>query len=406
MDSKLSQNVTVIDLDSRYRQLVYALPAAVYTCDPEGYVKIYNKAAVDLWGREPEIGRDLWCGSWKIYKPDGSPLPLDQCPMAIALKEARPVHGAEIIVERPDGEKRVVLPHPRPIFDEAGNVVEAVNMLVDITDHKERQQKEKAKLERLVSLRTRELRKINSELERSNQELEQYAYVASHDLQEPLRKILTFSNLMHERHAGELDGEALKILNKIEGSAKRMTQLIKDLLTFSRLSQKEPEFFKTDLNYVLSKVRTDFEILINQKHATITNDPLPVVDAIPVQIEQLFNNLVGNALKFSSPQRPPAVHISARPLSKEEVLKKYDLSGSEEYYDIVVKDNGIGFHPRYAETIFEIFNRLKENPNTEGSGIGLALCRKIALNHKGHIFAIGHENQGAEFHLIFPATTP
>jgi PAS domain S-box-containing protein len=132
------QEVQLFELlhEQRYRQLIQGLPAAIYTCDAGGRVLLYNKAAVVLWGREPEVGKDLWCGSWRIYNTDGTLLPLDTCPMAIALKEGRPVFGEEIIIERPDGTRRNVLPHPKPIFNEAGMIVEAVNMLIDITEHK------------------------------------------------------------------------------------------------------------------------------------------------------------------------------------------------------------------------------------------------------------------------------
>ncbi len=121
---------------SRYRDLIQSLPAAVYTCDAQGRIQLYNQAAVSLWGREPEIGKDLWCGSWKIYRPDGTPLPLDECPMAVTLREGRAVRGEEIIIERPDGSKRHVVPHPDPIRDASGTVIGAVNMLIDVTEHK------------------------------------------------------------------------------------------------------------------------------------------------------------------------------------------------------------------------------------------------------------------------------
>jgi PAS domain S-box-containing protein len=120
--------------EARYRQFIHALPAAVYTCDEHGRVTLYNQAAAALWGREPEIGRDLWCGSWKIYRPNGTPLPLDECPMAVTLREGRPIEGEEIIIERPDGTKRHILPHPQPIRNSSGNIAGAVNMLIDITD--------------------------------------------------------------------------------------------------------------------------------------------------------------------------------------------------------------------------------------------------------------------------------
>lgn len=133
---RLWQEQALRHSEARYRDLIQALPAAVYTCDERGRITLYNQAAVALWGREPEIGRDLWCGSWKIYRPDGQPLPLDECPMALTLREGRPIRGREIVIERPDGTKRHVLPHPEPIWDDAGKVMGAVNMLVDITETK------------------------------------------------------------------------------------------------------------------------------------------------------------------------------------------------------------------------------------------------------------------------------
>jgi len=129
-------------IEGSYRELIQGLPAAVYTCDAQGCIVLYNQAAVDLWGRKPEIGKDQWCGSWRIYRPDGSPLPLDECPMAVCLREGRAVRGEEIVIERPDGSRRHVLPHPEPLFDASGAVVGAVNMLIDIT---ERQEAERAR---------------------------------------------------------------------------------------------------------------------------------------------------------------------------------------------------------------------------------------------------------------------
>lgn len=138
----------------RYHQLIQALATAIYICDKEGYIKFYNKAAIDLWGRTPEIGKDLWCGSWKIFTPDGVPMSFDDCPMAKALREGRPVRGEDILIERPDGVRLHVMPYPDPIFDSSGNIVEAVNVLVDITELKKKEEelrKNKLLLKQIVS---------------------------------------------------------------------------------------------------------------------------------------------------------------------------------------------------------------------------------------------------------------
>lgn len=393
------------DIDDRYRQLVQSLPVAVYTCDAQGYVKLYNEAAVHLWGQEPVPGKALWCGAWKVFRADGSPLPLDSCPMAIALREGRPVYGYEIVVQRPDGTKRNVLPHPRPIFDESGKVVEVVNMLVDVTDQRRRDKQEKDKLEKLVQKRTKDLQKLNFELERSNDELEQYAYVASHDLQEPLRKIQTFANLIKIRHGNSLEEDAKHSLEKILSSANRMTKLINDLLKLSRLSENGQPFMQTDLNDTLNKVTADFEVIIKQKNATIINSGLPIIEAIPLQISQLFHNLLGNSLKFSGDSLP-VIRISSQLLFNDELRQYPKLDQKKQYVKIMFKDNGIGFDPDYSEQIFNLFSRLNGRSMIEGSGIGLALCRKIASNHHGYIFAESKENEGASFFILLPVHQP
>jgi PAS domain S-box-containing protein len=174
--SKIARDITerkkaeavIEEIHQRYRQLVHGLSAAVYTCDAEGHVMLYNEAAVALWGREPKVGKDLWCGSWRIYEPDGTPLPLESCPMALAIRERRPIRGREIVVERPDGTRANVLPYPTPICDAAGAMIGAVNMLVDIT---ERKQTEAA----LEELREKVRRANVSSLQNANAQRRRYA---------------------------------------------------------------------------------------------------------------------------------------------------------------------------------------------------------------------------------------
>ena len=180
-------------------QIINNLPCPVYICDELGYITQYNQPAADLWGREPEIGKDLWCGSWKIYNNDGSLMGLDECPMAMALKQGILVYGREIIIERPDSSRRNVAPYSKPLMNGSGEVVGAINMLLDITEKKLREADEmqsNARLECLIPQRTAELEKLNERLLGSNRELEQFAYIASHDLQEPLRKINAFGDML------------------------------------------------------------------------------------------------------------------------------------------------------------------------------------------------------------------
>ena len=253
----------------------------------------------------------------------------------------------------------------------------------------------------MVAQRTRDLEEMNKELERSNSELQQFAYVASHDLQEPLRKIMTFSDRLNGLR-NILPDQGKVLLNKIEDSSRRMTRLIDDLLDYSRISRSDGRFMKTDLNKVLKDVLQDFEVIISQKKATVSIDDLPVIAAIPVQMEQLFHNLLSNALKFTKPDAPPIITVTCRTITTEEMEKRITLTPNVPYVEIVFTDNGIGFPAEFSEQIFVIFQRLHDKKLYPGTGIGLALCNRIALNHGGEIFATSAENEGSEFHIYLP----
>jgi PAS domain S-box-containing protein len=260
-----------------------------------------------------------------------------------------------------------------------------------------------AELERRVKQRTWELQQANKDLQYSNRELEQYAYVASHDLQEPLRKIITYGSLLRERSASSMDASARSRLDKIMASAARMSNLINDLLNFSRLLKEEHQFTLTDLNGVLNNVLNDFELTIEEKKAVIHRDNLPTIEASPQQMNQLFYNLLSNALKFSKNDELPVISFRSRLVAKEELPQLTDLEAGYLYYDITVTDNGIGFGKEHSDQIFEVFKRLHTREIYPGSGIGLALCRKIAMNHQGDIFAESEEGKGSTFHILLPA---
>lgn len=253
-------------------------------------------------------------------------------------------------------------------------------------------------------MHTETLRKKNLELEHLNKNLEQFATIASHDLQEPLRKIQTFTSLLKQRFNNELPDDAKELIDKIKGSSERMSLLIKDVLNFSRIVHSEDMFVKTDLNQILDNILKDFDLLIFEKNASIRKEHLPVVEAIPLQISQLFYNLVGNALKFSKNGKTPAITISSRILLPEETEKNPDLNSQLSYFEISFKDNGIGFEQQFAEQIFSIFERLNNRQQYSGTGIGLALCQKIAEHHQGRIHAEAKENNGATFYVLLPLT--
>src|SRR5260221_1283553 len=622
------------------------LEAAIYTCDADGYITMYNKAASQLWGREPEIGTDLWCGSWKIYEIDGvTEVALDTCPMAVTLKEGRPVNGHEIIIQKPNGERKFVVPYPRPFLDDRGRVTGAINLLMDVTPYKRiekraahmtaivdssddaiisktldgiitswniaaekifgypaaemigqsllklipedrweeeyhiqeqlrkgnkiehyetkrltkggkvldvsltvspifdqagniigaskiarditRQKRDKQalqeseeryklavetaklgtwalnpvtgdmicstkclailgttdtaglnldrmlklifredlekvqaelnrmadpangdefdieprvirenddstrrirvkgkmyfnvsgkaekmigtmlditdekmateKLERTVRERTSDLRKMNEQLRRSNHDLEQFAYIASHDLQEPLRKIQMLIEMIDQTD----DREALgSYSNQIKRSAYRMAALIKDVLNYSRIDRNEAQYTTVNLNEILKDVMTDYENLINEKNATIRSENLPIIEGVPSQIRQMFANLLSNSLKFSVSN--PEINITANAIAVEELKLHKELDYRKSYTRLGFSDNGIGFDQQYAEKIFMIFQRLHSRTEYRGTGIGLALCKKIVEKHHGHIEAKGEPGKGATFTVILP----
>ncbi len=260
-------------------------------------------------------------------------------------------------------------------------------------------------LERLVELRTDELKKANIDLNIVNQNLEQFAYVASHDLQEPLRKINMFSAILQDKYANELNETGIRNLGIIRNAATRMSTLIQDLLTFSRVSRQDHLFERVDLLQVFQQAIGDLEVLIQQKNATIDYDSLCCVKGIPLHMTQLFQNLFSNALKFSKTDIPAVIRVTTRLMDAEEVGANPQLQNGTTYCEIKIQDNGIGFSPTYVRKIFVIFQRLHGRGEYEGSGIGLALCQKIVTAHNGIIYAESEENQGATFIVILPAYT-
>lgn len=240
--------------------------------------------------------------------------------------------------------------------------------------------------------------KANHDLKQLNEHLEQFAYVTSHDLQEPIRKIQTFSHYLSEH--GNMDNFIAKYVDKINVTAVRMSVLLRDLLSYSvLLKNREKEFVMVDLNETVKNVCKDLELLIEEKTAVLQIESLPEVLGEPVQINQLFYNLIGNALKFSTIK--PTIDISAERASLKD-LRRHGLNEDKHFVRICVKDNGIGFDQKYAEKIFAIFQRLQDKPDIKGSGIGLAICKKIVEDHGGAIFAESKENKGATFWILLP----
>lgn len=250
----------------------------------------------------------------------------------------------------------------------------------------------------LLTSQTRLEEKL-AELNKSNHDLEQFAYIASHDLQEPIRKIRNFIDLLRKN----LDDseKAERYMERIDDSSARMIALIKAVLNYSRLSKSDASFENVDLNKILNAVTGDLELIIEEKKAKILSDPLPTIMGLEQQLYQLFYNLINNSLKFS--QDSTVIQLQLKELDYEEV-KKEELHTSVKYIQITFVDNGIGFEQKYANQIFTIFKRLNGKDQYAGTGIGLALCKKIVENHHGRISANSKASEGAEFKIILPVT--
>lgn len=239
-----------------------------------------------------------------------------------------------------------------------------------------------------------QLRQYAKRLEQSNRDLEEFAYIASHDLQEPLRKILAFGDRLQQREAERLSAEGKDYLQRMTGASARMQTLINDLLTFSRVSTRTQPFEEVDLNETLNGALSDLQIRLRESGGEVNAAPLPTIEADPSQMRQLFLNLISNALKFHRADTLPRVQVEGRVLTN---------NGQEEKVaEVTVRDNGIGFSPEHAERILQPFQRLHGRSRYEGTGMGLSICRRIVERHSGTLKAEGEPDEGATFTVTFP----
>ncbi len=341
----------------------------------------------------------------------------DRARIAAAIRRAvnpeNPERYDEVytIVHAVTGVPRIIHATGRLEYDSAGKPVRLSGTAQDITLQRDLQ----SALENEVQLRTEQLdaafnelqvtndalASLNEKLKHSNEELAQYAYVASHDLQEPLRKIQIFSDLLQGDRT--MSARNQELVNKIVGSSARMSQLIRDLLDFSRLLQPDKHFQPVNLDVIVANVCSDYELVAAEKKAEFRMSPMPQLEAVSLQMRQLFYNLIGNSLKFTRPGVAPVVTLTASEALAAEVQQYIRLPQPETtYYKICIADNGIGFEEDYSEKIFEVFKRLHTREAYPGSGIGLALCRRIVANHGGALYSYSTPGKGATFCLLLP----
>jgi PAS domain S-box-containing protein len=408
--------------ERRFRTLTEAVPQMVWTSDPAGAVTFFNRRWDEYTGAPLGPGHADGWGGEAVHPDDADRF---RAEWARAVGEPAGGFAREVRVRRAsDGAYRWMLAGAVPLRDATGALCEWVGTLTDIDDQKRHTEL----LARLVRERTQELedanaaltdqievrkaaeeriRAIAAELERSNGELEKFAYIASHDLQEPLRKIQAFGDRLRTKCRDQLPDNGKEFVDRMHSAAARMRRLIDDLLSFSRVTTQQRPFVRVDLERLVHEVVSDLEVRIAQEQGTVVVRPLAGVEVDVSQMRQLFQNLIVNAVKFHRPGVPPVVEISGEPDPGPPAPPECRPAGEPvPMYRVTVRDNGIGFEDKYRERIFDVFQRLHGRNEYEGTGVGLAICRKILERHGGTITARGRPGEGATFVVTLPLRRP
>ena len=357
----------------RYRRFLDALGVAVYTTDRDGSITFFNAAAAEFWGRRPALG-ESWCGSLRLRWPDGRPMRHDECPMAITLKEARPVRGGQAIAERPDGSHVSFMAYPTPLFDDDGRLIGAVNVLVDITELRRAEQATRAAADALES---------------SNAVKDQFLGLVSHELRTPVTTIFGNARLLQSRGA-DLDEDVREaMIADIATDADRLHAIIENLLHLTRLgSGTEPDLEPQVLVRVLERSVASFRSRHPDRSIEVVGTPPVIVDADETYLGLLLENLLANAVKYSPPDTLIEVRLT-------------ELDGDE--IEVAVLDRGIGIDADAGDRLFEPFYRTETARGAAtGLGIGLALCQRIVTALGGRISAMPRAGGGAEVAFVLP----
>ncbi|MDI6876785.1 MAG: PAS domain S-box protein [Methanomicrobiales archaeon] len=354
--------------EEKYRSLFNEDITGNFICSRAGEILDCNPAFLRMFGflsREEALSSSVL----DIYAD-----PSEREELLARLEKEKRLDGHERLRKRKDGSPIPVIENVIGVFDDRGSLVGTKGYMIDNTERKRAEEALKRSLENL---------------EQSNADLERFAYVASHDLQEPVRMITSYAQLLRRRYGGRLDADADDFIGFIEQGGRRMQALIADLLEYSRIHSRATPFEPTDAGAVLREALEMLKLSIEEKHVAVTQDPLPPVLADPSQLRQVFQNLVGNAIKFGRADTPAAVHISAR--------------GEGDTVRFSVADNGIGIEPEHREKIFDLFQRLHGRERYEGTGIGLAIVKRIVERHGGGIWVESEPGKGSTFHFTLPA---
>ena len=348
-----------------YRQFLEALSVAVYTTDADGRVTFFNQAAVDLWGRTPDAG-EMWCGSWKLFWPNGDPMAHGECPMAIALKERRSVRGYEGIVERPNGTRVSFVPYPTVVTDEGGQMIGAINVLVDVSD----QRRAEDGLRAAIAVK------------------DEFLGLVSHELRTPVTTILGNAKLLAARK--DVAEPLGSLLRDLGSEAERLASVVENLLVLTRAGapidmDREPQV----LDHVVRDAQATFARRHPEREVQVSGDLHGrIVDADRAYLDLLLANLLGNANKYSPPGEAVDVEFDIR----------------NDWLEVRVMDRGIGFEPVEADDLFTAFYRTEDAKRmASGLGIGLSACRLLVDLLGGRIWATPRTGGGSEFGFALPA---
>jgi PAS domain S-box-containing protein len=367
--------------ESRFRTMADGTPVMIWVHDQDGKMEFVNQAYTDYFGVTLE---QVKTEGWQpLVHPEDTTRYVD---VFIECLQQHRTFQAQCRVRRPNGQWYWLDSYGQPRFSAAGEFIGMAGSSFDITQRKQ--------AEEAIKRYAGQLEQLNRDLAFANRELKDFTYVASHDLQEPLRKVSQFGRLL-QMNAGETLTEDNHVyLDRMVDAAKRMQEMIGGLLDYSRITTQGNPFKLVDLSHIAHEVLSDLEIRIEKTEGSVAIDSLPVIEADPLLMRQLFQNLIGNALKFHQPDHPPIVKVWA---------EDNDMEGNHgEFICLYFQDNGIGFDEQHLEKLFLPFVRLHGRSNYEGSGMGLSICRKIVERHQGKITAKSIPDEGATFTVTLP----